>query len=336
MISAPLGYDYEGVMNISYGFINDEDKAMLFREELLKLPMVEKVSFCAGVPINRGNNNTMNYEGKTISFQTFMGDSVYMDILGIKLKKDNKLASDVKEYLNMQAINELGLDENATDYQYYDNKPAIAGIMEDFHIGDILSDQHPVRLVVAARPFEKFYPWSVLIKVKGDEKMALDEVRGVYERLFSKEYVDSAFEEPYISQQIESHFESQRRLSTIISIFAAIAVMISMLGLTAMSTYYVRQREHDIAVHKVMGGTSKEVLVKLVRTFMTYVLIAAVISIPIIYYVMNDWLSQFSYRISVYWWIYAVSALFAIVICFLSVVIQCHRAANTNPINSLK
>ena len=109
-----------------------------------------------------------------------------------------------------------------------------------------------------------------------------------------------------------------------------------MLGLMAMSTYYVRQRTQDIAVHKVMGGTSMEVLTKLVRTFMAYVLVAAVISIPVIYYVMNDWLSQFSYRISVYWWIYVVSALLAVTICFLSVVTQCSRAANTNPINSLK
>ena len=112
--------------------------------------------------------------------------------------------------------------------------------------------------------------------------------------------------------------------------------MISMLGLMAMSTYYVRQRSLDIAVHKVMGGTSMEVLSKLVRTFMIYVVIAAVISIPIIYYLMNDWLSQFSYRIDVYWWIYATAALLAIVVCFISVVSQCSKAANTNPINALK
>ncbi len=103
-----------------------------------------------------------------------------------------------------------------------------------------------------------------------------------------------------------------------------------------MWTYYVRQRAADIAVHKVMGGTSMEVMTKLVKTFMIYVVIAAVLSIPIIYYVMNDWLSQFSYRISVYWWIYAASALLAIIICFISVVSQCRKAANTNPINSLK
>ena len=336
LINAPLGYDYDGVINLDCSYLGDQmNKYETFRNELMNLSCVDKVSYAAGTPIDRGNNNTMNYEGKTISFQSFICDSVYMDLLGIKLKKDNNLAVRYKQYLNMQAINELGLDENAIEYPYYKKNEPISGIVEDFKIGTILSDQHPVRLVVE-KPVEEFFPWSVLIKVNGDEAYALEQVKGVYEQVFGSEYVDSAFETPYISQQIEKQFEAQKQISIIISIFAAIAVMISMLGLTAMSTYYVRQRAHDIAVHKVMGGTSMEVLVKLVRTFMLYVAIAAVISIPIIYYVMNDWLSQFSYRISVYWWIYAASALLAIVICFVSVVVQCSRAANTNPINSLK
>ncbi|MDE5846632.1 MAG: ABC transporter permease, partial [Muribaculaceae bacterium] len=147
---------------------------------------------------------------------------------------------------------------------------------------------------------------------------------------------DYAFEQPFMHQEIEKDFDAQRRLSVILTVFALIAIMISMLGLMAMSTYYVRQRSMDIAVHKVMGGTSGDVLTRLVRTFMTYVLIAAAISIPIIYYVMNDWLSQFSYRIPLYWWIYASAALLAIAICFVSVVSQCRKAANTNPIESLK
>lgn len=191
-------------------------------------------------------------------------------------------------------------------------------------------------MIVVLKPFENFTPWRILVKVRGDEAEALAQVKGVFGQLFESSYVDTFFDRPYIRQQIEGMFDSERQLSVIITIFAAIAVMISMLGLTAMSTYYVRQRAQDIAVRKVMGGTSFEVLVRLVRTFMLYVLIAAVISVPVIYYVMNDWLSQFSYRISVYWWIYVASALLAIVICFVSVVAQCSRAANANPVKALK
>lgn len=335
LINAPLGYDTDGIIEISYQYIYGQNKEAAFRDELMKLPCVEKVSYAAGTPLQRGNNNTMEYEGKTISFQTFTCDSVFMDIFGLKLKRDNHVISGNKDYLNMQAINELGLDENAADYPYYDGRRPIAGIVEDFHIGTILTEQHPV-IIMERRVLEDFWPWSVLIKVKGDEKEALAQVKGVFEKLFTNQFSDHAFERPYMRQQLEQRFEYESRLSLIIAIFAAIAVVISMLGLIAMSFYYVRQRSLDIAVRKVMGGTSMEVLTHLVRTFMLYVLIAAAISIPVIYYVMNDWLSQFSYRISIHWWIYAASALLAIIICFVSVVAQCSRAANTNPVEALK
>ncbi len=334
LINAPLGYNTDGIIEISTQYLYG-NKQNQFKDELMKLPCVENVSFCAGTPLQGGNNHTMTYEGRTISLQVIICDSVYMDMFGLKIKKDNHLASNMKNYLNIQAINEFGLNENSIEFPYYDAKIPIAGILEDFHLRTILQEQHPIR-VFEAKPFEDFYPWSVLVKVRGDQQQALEQVKSVYEQVYSKVYSDRAFEKSYISQKLESNFEDQERLSVIIGLFAAIAVVISMLGLIAMSTYYVRQRSRDIAVRKVMGGTSMEVLSHLVRTFMVYVGVAVVISIPVIYYVMNDWLSQFSYRIGIYWWIYVVSALLALVICFVSVVAQCRSAANSNPIDSLK
>ena len=333
LINAPLGYDYEGVMQLQYQYFeNDNGK---FKNELMKLPFVEHVSYCCGTPHNRGNNNTFQWEGKTYSFREFIGDSAYMDVLGLKIMTDHKLASDWKIYINQRAVNELGIEETATKFPFGDSSPSIAGVLKDYKLGNILSEQHPIYVSIY-RPFEHFVPWSILIKVKGDEQEALRQIKDLYESLYGKEYSDFVFEAPFMRQEIEKDFEDQTRLSSILTIFAIIAIIISILGLTAMSTFYVRQRALDIAVHKVMGGSSTEVLIKLVRTFMLYVLIGAAISIPIIYFVMNDWLSQFSYRIEVYWWIYAATAILAIIICFMSVIVQCRKAANTNPINSLK
>lgn len=336
MINAPLGYNTEGIICLPFLHTDEQEtQSKLFKDELLRLPCVEKVSFSCGEPHGRGNNNTYTYEGRTLSFQVFECDSAFMDILGLKVIRDNHLALSTVDYINTQALNELGLEEDAPEYYYSGGILPIAGIVEDFQIGNILTAQHPIRIAVG-KPFEDFWPWHVLIKIKGDEQQALEQVKEVFENIYSKEYTDAVFDTPYLSQKIAKDFEYPERLSTILTIFALIAIMISILGLTAMSTYYVRQRSLDIAVHKVMGGTSMEVMTKLVRTFMLYVVIAAVLSIPIIYYIMNDWLSQFKYRISIYWWIYASAALLAIVICFVSVVSQCRKAANTNPINSLK
>lgn len=335
LIKAPLGYNMDNLIDLPYQYKDGNDKGMLFKDELMKLPCVEKVSFSQGVPHSRGNNNTFTYEGRTISMQEFKVDTVFMDILGIKIKKDNNLAAPYKNFLNLQAMNELGLEEDATDYSFGSQASPLGGIIEDVKIGNVLTDQHPL-LISEGKPFEDLWPWNILIKIKGDEQEALEQIKEVYEKIYSKDTSDSIFERPFMHQQIEEDFKKEKTISIIITIFAIIAIMISMLGLIAMSTYYVRQRSLDIAVHKVMGGTSKKVMIKLVRTFMLYVLIAAILAVPFIYYFMNDWLSQFSYRISVYWWIYASCALLAIIICFVSVVSQCSKAANVNPINSLK
>ena len=332
LINAPLGYDTKGIMQISYPWEGEKDEAFL--SELNGMACVDKVSVCWSAPLGRGNNNTMVHEGKTISLQTFCADSNYMDLLGLKLKKDNHLASANKNYVNMQTLAEFGIDEDAVDFPYGNNRVPIAGITEDFLIGDVLADQHPV-LISIGKPGVDFGPWIFLIKVNGDEYAALQQIKEAYNNVYQG-YSDYIFNDCYLDDIIKRIYESQHKLSIIIAVFACIAVIISMLGLVAMSTFYVQQRSKEIAVRKVMGGSSASVLTRLVRSFMTYVGIAALISIPVIYYVMSDWLSEYSYRIDLYAWIYAVAIAQALIVCFLSVVVQSRRAANANPIEVLR
>ncbi len=332
LINAPLGYDTKGIMQISYPWEGEKDEAFL--SELNGMACVDKVSVCWSAPLGRGNNNTMVHEGKTISLQTFCADSNYMDLLGLKLKKDNHLASANKNYVNMQTLAEFGIDEDAVDFPYGNNRVPIAGITEDFLIGDVLADQHPV-LISIGKPGVDFGPWIFLIKVNGDEYAALQQIKEAYNNVYQG-YSDYIFNDCYLDDIIKRIYESQHKLSIIIAVFACIAVIISMLGLVAMSTFYVQQRSKEIAVRKVMGGSSASVLTRLVRSFMTYVGIAALISIPVIYYVMSDWLSEYSYRIDLYAWFYAVAIAQALIVCFLSVVVQSRRAANANPIEVLR
>lgn len=329
LISAPLGYETKGIIRLWA-----PRNYQILGEKLKQLPCVDDISFCWGTPFDGGNNNTMIHEGHTVSFQTFYGDSAYMKLIGIELERDNRTASQVKYYLNRQALAELGLTEDAPTYPYYDERPEISGILKDFKIRDILADQHPVQIIIG-EPGKVFSPWFVLIKVNGDETQALDQIKAFYKELFPTYFSDDIFENCYVDQQIAERYRQEYNLSIVISIFAAIAIVISMLGLVAMSSYYVQQRAREIAVRKVMGSTSAEVLSRLIRSFLVYVVAAFVIAIPIIYYLMNRWLADYSYRIEVYWWIYALSGLSCIIISLLAVYFQSRRAANSNPIKSL-
>lgn len=308
----------------------DKEKILLLADRVAKLPGVEAVSFSCGYPLQGGNNNTLILDNRTISFQTFVGDENFMKIFGLELERDNHTSDANKYYINRQALNELGLSEDAEYFEYYGNKQPISGIIKDFHIRTILDEQHP--LILEIRSIDNFWPWGILVKVNGDEAETYNRVKEIYKDIYQFDYTDS---QPYMNQMKRAIFRSQSNLATIVAIFAAIAIIISMLGLVAMSTYFVQQRRREIAVKKVLGCDRTEMLRRLVLSFLSYVVIAFVIAVPLIYYLMHSWLMDYSYRISLHWWIYAVAGACCLAVSVLSVYLQSRRAANENPIKAL-
>ena len=104
----------------------------------------------------------------------------------------------------------------------------------------------------------------------------------------------------------------------------------------AISTYYVQQRENEIAVRKVFGSTAAGIIRRVTITFGAYIIVAFVIAVPLAYHLLGDWLSQFSYRIPVYWWLFALT--FALVMSFTVAIVyaQSRAVANSNPVDRLK
>ena len=165
-----------------------------------------------------------------------------------------------------------------------------------------------------------------MVEVQGDPVEAYESVRKVFE-----EVSGVPFEGQFIDQGIRTHFESQIRLAKIVVIFACIAILISLLGLLAMSTYFILQRSQEVAIRKVFGSDNRGILVRLVGTFLTYVGIAFVIATPLSWYFMKQ-----CYRIALSPLIFIVAGLFCLLISFLAVFFQSWKAANANPVESVK
>lgn len=165
----------------------------------------------------------------------------------------------------------------------------------------------------------------------GDLVEAYESVRKVFE-----EVSGVPFEGQFIDQNIQMHFDSQIRLAKIVVIFACIAILISLLGLLAMSTYFIQQRSQEVAIRKVFGSDNQGILLRLVSTFLVYVGIAFVIATPLSWYFMRQWLSDYSYRITLSPLIFFVAGLFCLIISFLAVFYQSWKAANANPVGSVK
>lgn len=328
LIHAPLGYNTANILETQNSFLTESERTAAMHE-VKQLPFVKRIGFTQGMPFSGSNNMTGKYEGKTLSFQQFIMDSTTFDMLGLKILRENHL-SNSGWYLTEKALHDMELPDDAPTFKWGENNTPIAGIIQNFQPrGNITTDSQPVMLSI--RKTEDIGPWTIEIEIEGDPYHAFEEIRKVYERVSGV-----SFEAQYVDKQIQESFESQRRLAKIVIIFACIAILISLLGLLAISTYFIQQRSMEIAVRKVFGSSNNEILTKLIRTFLNYVAIAFVLSVPVIWYFMNSWLADYSYRISLSPFIFVAAGLFCLFVSFVAVFIQSHRAANANPVESVK
>ncbi len=330
MVKAPLGYNTSNMLYVPTYQFESNDKLNTFINEVRQLASVKRVGQSQGVPFTRGNNNTIVYEGRNISFQRLVGDSIFFNMLGLEILHKNSVAG-TQYYLNEQALRETELPIDATEIKLWENSDplSISGVVRDFQLSNISYMKKPVMIEI--RKYTEFYPWNVLIETQGDPFAARDQVKEIYERISQLEFTGK-----YTDQQIEESYEEQQRMAKLVIVFAIIAIIISLLGLLAMSTYFIRQRSREVAVRKVFGSSNAQILFKLISTFISYVGIAFLIATPIIWYLMNKWIADYPYRISLYPGIFIAAGLFCLVVAFVTVFFQSYRAANANPVNSVK
>jgi putative ABC transport system permease protein len=250
-------------------------------------------------------------------------------MLGLQKIRENHSSASRSIYLNQQALKETGLTEDAPELKIGNQAFPIAGIIKDFQIGNITQTLSPV--LFSYSTFENDYPWQILVEVQGDPFAAYEQVKQVYERITR---VD--FDGKFIDRQIEESFASQKRISLIVIVFSVIAVLISFLGLLAMSTYFIRQRTKEIAIRKVYGANNSKIFLNLILTFLSYVLIAFAIATPLIRHIMQEWLSDYSYRIGLSPLIFIAAGVFCLLVSFVSIYWHSRIAANANPVRYLK
>lgn len=330
LIHAPLGYKTTNVMDVPVESYKSKTDIETFANEVSQLASVKRIAFSQGTPFNLGNNSTEEINGKQVSFQVFKADTAFLSILGIEIIRDNHLAGSKKVYLNQQAMREMELPEDSPSIKVWGQEIPIAGIVKDFQLSNIMYQKKPVRLLIK-NDIKEWTPYNVLLEVEGDPVESYKDIQEIYERIGRV-----GFEGKYIDTQIQESFAAQERTSRIVSIFAFVAILISLLGLLAMSTYFIQQRSSEVAVRKVFGSTNSQILYRLIRTFLVYVLIAFVIATPIIWRFMQQWLSDYSYRIELSPLIFIAAGLFCLFVSFVTIFIQSYQAANLNPVESIK
>ena len=334
MMKTDLGYDHDYLMTCGNVAENATERAAI-RSQLMAIPGVEQVAFSCGTPADGGNNNTtQDKEGNRHSFQVFMGDSAYMEMMGFEILRRTGVEDERAVWINETAWKQLGLADDATECLDPagdgNAKVKLRGMVRDFHTSDL---SRPIGEAMI-RPLEPdTYAWNILIRVSPADPFAtLNRIRDWYNHQVGGQLFTGSF----LDQQIQSMYVAQERTAGILSNLSLIAILISALGMLAMSTYFMRQRAQEIAVRKVFGATDREVLTRLVMSFLRLVLVAFVVAVPVIWYLMNNWLSGYAYRIPLSWTIFALAGATAFVIAFAAVLWQSMKATRANPILAIK
>lgn len=338
LVHAPLGFNTDNILRISVGEQTDQSQIRHFVDELRRQSFVSNAASSYGTPLDGGNNNTILKYGKQFSFQYFIAEPAMMDIYGLKLN-GGAVWQDGLFYANQQAINDIthvmNLKMQDFPHQFHlyrtDSLSAFGGEFEDFQIGNIQREKHPMLIFVQK---EVTAPWYISVKIEGNAADAYSKIADIFKDNFHQEMTSDEAE--FADLTMQNEFGEEVRTSRLVTMFAFIAIVISLLGLIAMSTYFISQRRKEIAIRKVFGSTSGKVGRRLIASFLSYVLIAFAIAVPIVFYIMNGWISHYSYRLQLWWlWIPAAGA-FVFAVSYAAVAVQVHHASQQNPTVNLK
>ena len=334
MINADLGYNTKDIL-VFENELGTTGELRPAIDKLNSMSCVEMVGQGNEIPLGGTNNMTMTLDnGDFVTFQRIEGDDNYFKILGLKIKLDNHSADKEAVWLNEYAFKEMGIDETTTEVSLNggEYKPQIAGIYYDFKIHPLEAAQCAAMISNWGESPDDNYPWTLLIKTTGDHATARQRVEAAFKSVFP----DKIFNAKYIEERIEQGFRDERRVLSVVFIFTLLSILVSALGLFAMSSYYMQQEIRSVSVKKVFGAEYSGVLRELVLSFMKMVGVAFVLGIPLGWYVMNRWLSGFGHRIDLYWWIFALAGLTVMLIAAVSVLYQSVKTASTNPAEALK
>ena len=344
MMNRPTNMRSEGLYSLQCWVKDYSDIAPLI-DRLEKIPNVNAVGYGRGFAgqMNMGTTVTTP-EGERVNMQLILCDETYFNMLDLQAVEDFGLRTN-SVWMSRTLAEKLALSDSTAHYYTRNmhingsNPETLGGIYEDIPTRSAASSEpNQFSAVIIARAEDLIWGNGVMIDVSGDYKETEKDIMQAYAD-YSEEkngtYVEPA-QNGYVKDLNNLLLQPAKMAMRLLELFMLLSVLISLLGLVAMSTYYSEQSTKSIAVRKVFGSNVQRELWRTVKDYMVLVGIAALIGIPLAVWFCGRYLDRFAYRIEHYGWIIAVAAILGMLMAFLSVLWQTLKAARTNPAEALK
>jgi predicted permease len=210
------------------------------------------------------------------------------------------------------------------------NKATVVGVVNDYVYGDMYGQPDPVMFFYG--PPQNASVMYVRTTAQSDPNRTLATIEAV----MKKDNPGYPFQYRFVDDQFNNLFTNETLIGTLSQVFAALAIVISCLGLFGLAAYTVERRIKEIGIRKVLGASVSGITGLLSRDFMQLVGVAILVAFPVSWWLMHNWLQDYAYRTTIQWWVFAAAGGLALLITLLTVGLHALRAARANPIKTLR
>jgi putative ABC transport system permease protein len=342
------GYARSELMTIPLNMRIDDglngSKFDAFTQELKKIRGVENATLAfsspADVQTSTGEFRSDGMpDGKTVEMQWNSVYYDYFETVGVSIVDGRGFSHNFKNdmfnfesgkssyVINRKAAQEMGIENpiGKTLHAYGDGP--IVGIVEDFNFKSLHSEITPMCFNM-----NRFYYNDIIVRLDPQVAGIVSDIEVVWKK-FVPEY---PFEFTFVDHQLTQMYKAEDDLTSILNIFAGIAILIACMGLLALAILSMQKRTKEIGIRKVNGATISEVMILLNKDFIKWVAVAFIIATPIAYFVMQKWLENFAYKTNLSWWIFPLAGILALVISLLTVSWKSWKTATRNPVEALR
>jgi putative ABC transport system permease protein len=350
--SKPLGFESEYRLMVPLRTHEAKQQYLQLKSSFSEVAGIEKISAARSLPSTPMLSDFSLYpQGSTlersIMHRNTIVDENYFDVLDIHLIAGRGLVYETDSFswenpnrkvlvnkASLQVFN-IPLDEAVgtillSEWENRTFKHEIVGVLDDFHQFSLHQPIAPLLFWIPAN--RGSYNFIVASVNKDRYKDVLSQLESKW-----KESVhNTPFEIDFLSDSVKRQYQNDQRVSIIITVFTGLAIFISCLGLYGLSVYVAERKVKEIGIRKILGGSVTSIVTLLSKEFVKLVLISLIIAVPIGYYIMNEWLQGFAYKIELNVVIFILTGLISLSIAWLTVGFESIKAAIANPVNSLR
>jgi putative ABC transport system permease protein len=334
-----LGFDRDHLVVMRGGGQNSD----AFRERVLQNPHVLSAAFPGSIPGEFTGDESFYLPGKdpadSVRASVFPIDYDFittfdMEILeGRNFSRDFSTDAEEAVVINETFARQLGLGHDIVGRKIInvgnrDSQPTVIGIIADFHHNNLKMNINPMILTLQPQGFNFIVARITPLEVSA----TLTHL----ETIWTEQFPDREFNYYFVDDNFRQQYPEEDKMQTIYLFFGTMAIFVACLGLYGLASFAIAQRTKEIGIRKILGASVPRIALNLSKDFLKLVLLANILAWPLAFYVMNNWLDNFAYRIGLKWWVFLLAGVIALLIALLTISRQALKSALSNPVKSLR